>query len=400
MPFLVQGRTMATETVHTRPQLRSDLVIEIQGEGETVRYLIIDPLSNRYFQCGHAQYLLLRLFTGELTHAEIIKRYGEQTHIRLRPEQLEAALNKLETLKFLLSNDAFSTRSESTPPAATQQGRLSWRFTRRWRLFPAQRILLPLETTTRWLFTAPFLACCSLLILTSWWIITHGGWSQGIAPVLIGLYNRPSLVTWGIFLLAILITAFVHECAHALTLQHFGRKPGHFGVGVAFPVGIFFYAEIGEVWRLTKRRQRVSVSLAGPLASLLVGAVGALLWWTFPFQVTWSPWLAILMTAGTTTGLLNLIPFVRTDGYFALADWVGIPNLGRQSRTYILQTLLRPFRTQHRPALKLAPARHLLFAGYGVIALLLTLWLVWAVSGFVLRAVVPLVVLIRHLLGV
>jgi len=391
---------MATETAYTRPQLRPDLVIEMQGEGKTVRYLIVDPISNRYFQCGQAQYVLLTLFTGDLTQTDIIMRYREQTHILLRPEQLDAALAKLETLQFLVAGDAPPRLPASTPSVPRQQGRKAWRFTRRWRLFPAQRILLPLETTTRWLFTAPFLTCCGLLIFAAWWVITHGGWSQGIAPVLISLYNRPSLATWGVFLFAILITAFVHECAHALTLQHFGRKPGHFGIGVAVPVGIFFYAEIGEVWRLTKRGQRVSVSLAGPLASLLVGAVGALLWWTIPFNVTWSPWLAILMTAGSTTGLLNLIPFVRTDGYFALADLVGVPNLGRQSRAYLLQAILRPFRTQDRPAQKLALGQHLLFAGYGVIALLLTLWLVWAVSGFVLRAVVPLIVFIRHLLGV
>lgn len=391
---------MATETLTGCPQLRPDLVIEMQGEGKALRYLIIDPVSSRYFQCGQAQYVLLTLFTGELTYTEILKRYSEQTHIRLRPEQLDAALAKLKELNFLASSDALPTLTESTSPVAVRHRKRQWRFTRRWRLFPAQRILLPLEAPTRWLFTLPFLVCCSFLMLATWWIITHGGWSQGIAPVLIGLYNRPSLSTWEVFILAILLTAFVHECAHALTLQHFGRKPGYFGVGVAFPIGIFFYAEIGEVWRLTNRRQRVSVSLAGPLASLLVGAVGALIWWILPFNVTWSPRLAILMTAGVTTGLLNLFPFVRTDGYFALADWVGIPNLGRQSRAYIMQALLRPFRTQQKPTQKLALSQHILFAGYGAIASLLTIWLVWAVSGFVLRAVVPLVVLIRHLLGV
>jgi putative peptide zinc metalloprotease protein len=133
---------------------------------------------------------------------------------------------------------------------------------------------------------------------------------------------------------------------------------------------------------------------------LIVGAVGALIWWILPFNVTWSPWLAILMAAGIITGLLNLLPFLRTDGYFALADWVEVPNLDRLVRAYMLQTLLCLFHIQRKPTQKLTKNQQMLFAGYGVIVSLLTLWLVWVVGGFALRTVVPLIVFIRHLLGV
>lgn len=392
---------MTTETLDLCPQLRSDLVIEKQGEGKMRRYLIIDPASNRYFQCGEAQYVLLALFTGELTRAEIITRYSEQTHIRLRTEQLDAALGKLAELKFLVQKQATSSETLPASPAPVQRRRIQWRLIKRWPLYPAWRILQPLEAPTRWLFSLPVLVCCGFLALATWWIMAHGGWSQGILPVLFGLYSRPSLSVWGSFLLAILLTAFIHECAHALTLQHFGRRPGYFGVGLALPVGVFFYAEISEIWRLTKRHQRILVTLAGPLASLLVGAVGALAWWVLPFNVTWSPWLATLMTAGVTTALVNLVPFLRTDGYFALADWVGIPNLDRKARAYMLQTLLYPFPSRRTLAPKLARSQRILFAGYGVITSFLVLWLVWIVGGFLLRSVVPFfVVLIRQHVGV
>lgn len=387
---------MATETLESRPRLRPDLVIEKQEEGKTRRYLIIDPISNRYFQCGEAQHALLALFTGELTQAEIITRYSEHTRIRLRTEQLDGVLGKLEELKFLVH-----TTDEPVSSVPAQPRKFQWRFSKRWRLFPVQHVLLPLKAYTQWFFSLPFLTCCLFLALTTWWIITHGGWSQGISPVLIGLYNHPLWSVWGSFLLAILITGLIHESAHALTLQHFGQKPGYFGVGIAFPVGIFVYAEIGEVWRLTQRYQRIMVTLAGPLSSLVVGALGALAWWILPFNVTWSPWWATLMTAGATTALLNMFPFARTDGYFVLADLVGIPNLDRKARTYMLQTLLRPFRFRQPQPIsvqKLARSQRVIFAGYGVIASFLTVWLVWIVGGFLFRIVVPLVLLLLHLL--
>lgn len=391
---------MATEIVGYRPQLRSDLVIEKQEEGRARRYLIVDPLSQRYFQCGDVQYALLTLFTGEFTHAEIIERYSRQMHILLRAEQLDAALRKLEELGFLVHRDTLDTGIKPAPSVPIQRRQVRWTFNKRWRLFPVYRAFQPLEPYTRWLFTLPSFTCCLFLAFATWWIILHGGWNQGIAPVLIGLYIHPSLSTWEAFLCAILITASIHEGAHALALQHFGQKPGSFGVGIAFPVGIFVYAEIGEVWRLTHRRQRIIVTLAGPLASLVVGAAGALAWWIMPFNIVWSPWLAAFMASGVTTALYNIVPFFRTDGYFILADWIRMPNLDRKARAYLIQTLRRLFHFQHVPAQKLPPSQHLLLTGYGVIASLLAAWLIWAIGGILLRPVVPFVSLVLHLLGV
>ncbi|MGH2478681.1 MAG: hypothetical protein ACRDHW_03360, partial [Ktedonobacteraceae bacterium] len=316
---------MTTEIMGYRPLLRSDLVIEKQEEGKTRRYLIVDPASQRYFQCGDVQYALLALFTGEFTHAEIIERYSQRMHIPLRADQLDAALRKLEELSFLVHQEALNPGVEPTPAVLVQRRPVQWRFSKRWRFFPVHRIFQPLGAHTGWLFTLPSFTCCVFLALATWWIMIHGGWNQAIAPVLIGLYIHPSLSTWEAFLFAILITASIHESAHALALQHFGQKPGYFGVGIAFPVGIFVYAEIGEVWRLPRQRQRIIVTLAGPLASLVVGAAGALAWWVLPFNILWSPWLAAFMASGITTALFNVIPFFRTDGYFVLADWVGIP---------------------------------------------------------------------------
>lgn len=388
---------MATETAYSRPQLRSDLVIEMQGEGKEQRYLIIDPASGRYFQCGSSQHALLALCTGTFTNAEIIARYCAQTHILLRSEQLDAALRKLEGLGFLVQNDQVSIQTQpDAPPLIAPRNQRPWRFSKRWRLFSVQSMLRPLEAYTRWFFSPVFLGLCLLLALTTTWILLHGGWSQGMAPILIGLYIQPSLLTWGPFLLTILVTAFFHENAHALALQHFGRKPGYFGVGISFPVGVFFYAEIGEVWRLAKL-QRIIVTFAGPLASLIIGAVGAFGWWLMPFNITWSPWLAALMTAGITTAVYNLFPFFRTDGYFILADWVDMPNLDRMARTYLLQTLLRPFRRQQQPTRKLSINQRLFFAGYCATTLLLTIWLMGAVGGFLFRTVVSLVAFVLHL---
>jgi len=363
------------ETAFSRPRLNSDLLIEMQRDGDILSYLIRDPKRKRYWQCGAPQYALLALCTGELTQAEIVARYCEQTHIRLRPEQLDATLLKLEALGFLSSDDPTQTDLPPHPlPRERRPFDLRRSTTKRWPLFPAHRLLGPLEAWTRWLFSPGFLVLCMLLGLVTGWVITHGGWGQ-ILLVLSGLYRHPMLTIWGQFIAALLLTAIVHEGAHGLTLQHFGGRPGSLGVGVTLLGGIFFYVEIGEVWRLIDRRQRVMVSLAGPLASLVMGALGSIAWWMLPRGLALSSWAAALMAAGVLTALYNCFPFSRTDGYFAFSDWVRIPNLDRKAQAYLTQTFFLLFRRQRPPKRKLSLRQHCLLAGYGVIALALTFWL-------------------------
>ncbi|HLZ55688.1 MAG TPA: MauE/DoxX family redox-associated membrane protein [Ktedonosporobacter sp.] len=374
------------------PRLRPDLIIEKQGEGVALRYLIIDQVRSRYWQCGAAQYALLILFTGELTPDEIVAHYMKHTHIRLRPEQLDAVLHKLEDLGFLAHDD--HAQADSLSPSLIEARRafvLPRSLTKRWRLFPAQWLLASLEAHARWLFSPGFLLLCAFFSLVTGWIVVSDGWTQGIAPIWSGLYLHPSLIVWGQLSAALFITALIHESAHGLTLCHFGRQPGYYGVGVSLRGGIFFYVEMGEIWRLTAQGQRIAVNLAGPLGSVLIGTVGALLWWILPRGAALSPWAAALMAAGVLTAVYNIFPFFRSDGYFALADWVQIPNLDRKAQAYLLQTLFRPFRRQQQPETKFSANQRLFLAVYGVFAWLTSFWLIVLTVGFFWWLVVTLV---------
>ncbi|HLG60513.1 MAG TPA: M50 family metallopeptidase [Ktedonosporobacter sp.] len=388
---------MPTTTRSVCPQLRPDLVIEKQGEGKTVRYVISDPAKGRYFSCGAPQHALLMLLTGQLTTTEIATQYSAQTRILLRPEQLEAVLRRLEGLDFLLPSGNLAPSSSSLSLTSPPLWKSRFRRKMHWKLFPMQRILLPLQPAMRWLFSPAFFLICVLLILLTGWILLHGGWSHGVVPLMSGLYAHPSLSSWSIVLVALLITCYLHECGHVYALQHYGREPGYLGVGFAFPLGPIVYVEIGEVWRLAQARQRILVSLAGPLASLLVAGIGALGWWLLPVSPLWSPWFAAFLVMGLLTGVYNLLPLRGTDGYFALADMVGVPNLDRKASLYLKEVLLRPFRRQ-QPLRKYSLRQHLLFAGYGVPILLLKAWLIWNLGGFLLRRVVSFVVFLLHFL--
>lgn len=391
---------MLTEVESVRPRLRQDLIIEEQRDENIIRYLIIDPSKNRYWQCGAAQHALLALLTGELTCDEILQRYSALTHIRLRSEQLDRVLTKLHTLGFLANEKSKGNETGQAPPDASRQLRLATpgemvfsRFTaKRWRLFPVQKLLFLKEQQARWFFQPGAFVLYAILAFATAWILLPGeGWRRGIAPLLVRLYIQISPASWGELLLALFLTALIHELAHALTLRHFGRQPGYLGVGISLFAGAFCYVEIGEIWRLSSRRQRVAVSLAGPLGSLIAGSLGALTWRFFSHNQAIAPWAAALMTAGVLTAIYNLFPFWRTDGYFALTDWLRLPHLDRKAQVeliHIFRSLCRHQRdTERRPPL----GQRLALAGYSVIAMLMTFWLLVAILGLLWEIIVTVV---------
>ena len=127
---------MITERGLRYPRLRSDLIIEIQRDGDTLRHLITDPTNGRYWQCGTSLYQLLCLCNGELATTDILTRYTEQTHIPLRPEQLDLALSRFEKQGFLVHDATDSIESQPEQQAKTHRLLNSARFVKRWRLFP------------------------------------------------------------------------------------------------------------------------------------------------------------------------------------------------------------------------------------------------------------------------
>ncbi len=181
-----------------RPRLRSDIVIEQQRDGSTIQYLIVDPVRNRYWQCGSLQFRLLALFNGELAQNEIVARYIEQTHIRIRSEQVDEVLRRLDSLGLLVQSPLEQDHVQTTE-VGTVSRTFHWQdaVSRRWRVYPADRLLHPLEAIIRWLFTSGFIAVYALLAASEIWILVNGGWVRGILPFWSRLYLSPSLASRG-----------------------------------------------------------------------------------------------------------------------------------------------------------------------------------------------------------
>ena len=95
-----------------------------------------------------------------------------------------------------------------------------------------------------------------------------------------------------------------------------------------------FFCDVTDGWRLPHNWQRVRVALAGVAVQALFGSAAALasLALTFVDGTTGLRYGLLVVACGNMlVGLLNLIPFVKLDGYIALMSRVDIPHLRQRS---------------------------------------------------------------------
>jgi putative peptide zinc metalloprotease protein len=167
-----------------------------------------------------------------------------------------------------------------------------------------------------------------------------------------------------------------HELGHASACARFGAPPSEIGF-VLYLVYPSFYSNVSAAWTLP-RRQRLLVDLGGVYFQLLFGAALALVHAVAP----WPPLrVALAFIAGSC--LLSLNPLLKFDGYWVLADALGVTNL-RQQTMRLAGRLVRRLRPGARAGAGPAaapipwPARVLVpLALYSAVSLAFLAWFLW-----------------------
>lgn len=182
-----------------------------------------------------------------------------------------------------------------------------------------------------------------------------------------------------LFIAANYIMTSIHEMCHAFPCKRYGAKLGFLGVMLGPTFGVF--VDTNGVYLLPTRRTRITVSLAGPLATLtMTGFLCLGLAFTAPGSHT-ETLLFTIVVWSLATLLLCLIPFGRDDGYYILSEIAGEVNLAERARAYVFSRLLR------RPYVAKRPPRPRLYwtylignMFYGLLTLALFASLIWMIA--------------------
>ncbi len=177
-------------------------------------------------------------------------------------------------------------------------------------------------------------------------------------------------------------SAVIHELGHATACRYGGAEPGRIGVGVylLFPA---FFTDVTASYRLG-RGARLRTDLGG-----LYFNVWCLLALGGTYLATGHGVLLLAVILLHVEMAQQLIPTVRFDGYFVLADLAGVPDLFGRLRP-VLRSLVPGRRVDPRVA-ELLPAARAVITGWVLLvvpSLVLGFgWLAWHLPEIVTRAV-------------
>ncbi|HET9619713.1 MAG TPA: PqqD family peptide modification chaperone, partial [Kofleriaceae bacterium] len=173
--------------------------------------------------------------------------------------------------------------------------------------------------------------------------------------------------------------SFLHELGHALACYHYGGDVPEIGLTLFYYIRPLPYCDTSSSYLFTDRRHKLAVQLGGTVASMIVlcsiFVILAIVHPTIFFYQAMlvNLWVAVVMM------FLNLVPFLKFDGYYALGDYAGVPNLRERSFKLLAAWLgarVLGLETREEP---LSPGKRALFFGFAVVSLAFTaIWMYWA----------------------
>lgn len=135
-----------------------------------------------------------------------------------------------------------------------------------------------------------------------------------------------------VVLMLCIVSILVHELGHASALVRYGGSPSGIGFGLFILLPVF-YADVSQAWKL-HRWQRIVVDIGGVYFQQLFFVPTALL----SMALASASMRAVCVAIDVMT-LIALNPAFRFDGYWVIADWLGLTHLHRSAAQYLRSSL-------------------------------------------------------------
>ncbi|MBF0434176.1 MAG: biotin/lipoyl-binding protein [Magnetococcales bacterium] len=313
-----------TGTPHL-PLLRQDLRLLPGGTGPggAPTWLLWDQPRNQFFRLGWPEFEMVARWGEATGPQDLLDRVHRETTLTISEERLILLVHFL-TVQGLTQPSSVDVAQRMQP--------VGW-FTKLLHHYLFFRI--PLARPDAFLHTlvpvVTLLTHWSFLLVTGLALLLGGFLTLRQWDAFVGSLNGMTTPAGVATLFVTLLSAkLVHELGHALVAKRLGcRIPA---MGVAFLVmWPLLYTDTNETWRLTRKKDRFKVALAGVAAESLL-AIWALLAWALVEEGPWRGALfSLVAVVWTGTLLLNINPFMRFDGYFMLSDALDMPNLHERS---------------------------------------------------------------------
>ncbi|ABV67292.1 peptidase, M50 family [Aliarcobacter butzleri RM4018] len=312
------------------PKIRNDLkLLETSvGEDGSKKWLLFDPIQNKYFDISLDTFELISNWQSDIELEEFIKILEEKNY-QIEKESLKTFVDFLINNNLIVCDDSKYTSRMISIQKQSKQNIFKWLIHNY--LF----IRIPLLKPDKWLERNK--TRVDFFYSSLWQNIVL---SLGIIGIIFVLRDWDSFISTFMYLftkegffyyfLSLVFVKSFHELGHAFTAKKYGCKVPTMGVAflVLFPV---LYTDTTNAWKLKSKYQRLKIVIAGMKVELYLALIATFLWSFAPEGILKSILFIIATTSWISSLLINISPFLRFDGYYALSDLTDTKNLQPRS---------------------------------------------------------------------
>jgi multidrug efflux pump subunit AcrA (membrane-fusion protein) len=355
------------------PRLRPDVtIVEQLFKGEK-SFVVKDPTTRKYFRFGAVEIAVMRCFDGRRTPDEIARALADQG-MRIPARTVEGFARKLSSIGVLERTLVERTTLELERLRAERRRRRQPKLFRgelmrmRWSMGDPDALFDRVLPAIRWCFTPAFLAV-SVLLFVAYFGVLAARWDE-FSHTVSQLYSFSNLTFGAVVVLwcTALAVILIHELGHAFTCKYFGGEVHEMGFMLMYfqPA---FYCNVNDAWSFPEVRSRLWVTAAGGWIQFVTAGLAALVWAIArPGTLAAEIAVAAMLIGGATTILTNMNPLIPLDGYFALTDWLEIPNLRQRALTYVAWWVRRHALRLDMPEPPVSDREKTVFLIYGSLA--------------------------------
>ena len=300
--------------------MRTELRYDTRADDGKSVVVIEDRVRNKFFQVGATEYKLIAALDGNRTTRDVVNDLA----CPLITEEFAA-----QVCQWLVQSNLVHCSTMDNAKRLGQQAEslrkskligLANPISMKVNLFNPNNLFSAIEPFTRFFFTKSFLVVwCILGLIAIRTMYLH--WEEmGTAST--GILSGNG---W-IWLMAFwLILKVIHETAHGVACRRYGGEVPEAGILFLLFTPMAF-VNVTSMWRFPNRWHRIVVAAAGMYIELFISFVALIVWAKTDGLIANVAFNTFIM-ASLTTILFNANPLMRFDGYFILADSLGVTNL-------------------------------------------------------------------------
>ncbi len=354
------------------PKLRTDLVLVEQTYRGEQSFIVKDPETRKYFRFRPVEVMVMQSLDGTRTPVDAAAVLAE-AGLRVSPSAVENFAGKLRNMGLvertlrersvlLLERlRAERRRRLGKGPFKGDLMRLRWsvgdpdHFMDRW---------LP---RVRFCFTPTFIKL-SLFLFALYFLVISVRWDE-FSRALADMYLlRMSVSTYIILWVVSMAIIVAHELGHGFACKYFGGQVHEIGAMLLY-FELAFYCNVNDAWTFPELRSRLWVTAAGSWIQFVLASIAALVWWAAsPGTLLSQAALAAVLFGGVTTILVNANPLLPLDGYYALSDYLEVPNLRQRAFAYLNWLIKTKLLRLDLPEPAADDREKRIFVWYGVLA--------------------------------